>query len=630
MSLKELQLPSIASLRAIAALRSPHLALVRPARIGLGFETTAANQKTLLEVEALLGGPGRLSLPYSLRWLLDVLIGLGVLHRTLGFVHGEVQPEHVVLGEDGVGRLIPVVRAHWVRGEQRAPERLYYLAPEKLLGDTVDTRSDVFSVGVMLWEALNGQRLFETGDVDDIIARMMGGGIPRPHVPEAEAWTEPLALIAERATALDPGRRFDSVARLKEELENACLRYLASAPGMAELFKNPELRLRGHLRESRPPESQRVTLPPHRTPLGGLQAVEPPGAAWVDAAADRFNRASLASLGLEDDDDKTIAKAPTPSDSGAAGARVAPSTPGRGVPRSAPHVNTLLGAPAPTARRSTPAGPDPFWAVRESQPPDSEGPTLIARAAMNVTVPIGTPLPVITPRLAAPSASPPPAVVFPPPRVTAPSLSDWDEPGPGSPSPRGASFSPLVTAPRNEEPYGAVEVAPPRRKRGALWLGIGAALAVGLFAARPWLARQVAAATGALPDRIAPNAQQSEPLTATQPLAATERPDRNEPEAAASAPPAAVGIASTPAVPPERPARWQRSRAGRPSVTDDREPLNAEPAPEETVPEPISAPLPEPEPTPPAAEEPPPAPVPPPPPPPKPKLPPSDPDRYGI
>ena len=88
MSLKELPLPSIASLRAIAALRSPHLALVRPARIGLGFESTGANQKSLAEVEELLGGPGRLSLSYSLRWLLDVMTGLGVFHRTLGFVHG--------------------------------------------------------------------------------------------------------------------------------------------------------------------------------------------------------------------------------------------------------------------------------------------------------------------------------------------------------------------------------------------------------------------------------------------------------------------------------------------------------------------------------------------------------------
>lgn len=187
MSLKDLQLPSIASLRAIAALRSPNLALVRPARIGLGFESSGANQKTLLEVEELLGGPGRLSLPYSLRWLLDVLTGLGVLHRTLGFVHGEVQPEHVVLGDDGVGRLVPVVRAHWVRGEARAPERLYYLAPEKLLGDKVDVRSDVFSVGVMLWEALTGQRLLEATEVDDIIARMMGGGVPRAEPPEGEA-----------------------------------------------------------------------------------------------------------------------------------------------------------------------------------------------------------------------------------------------------------------------------------------------------------------------------------------------------------------------------------------------------------------------------------------------------------
>jgi len=241
---------------------------VRPARIGLGFESAGANQKTLAEIEEVLGGPGRLSLPYSLRLLLDLLTGLGVLHRTLGFVHGEVQPEHVVLGEDGVGRLIPVVRAHWVRGEERPADRLYYLAPEKLLGDRVDARSDIFSVGVMLWEALTGQRLLEAYDVDDIIARLMGGGIPRASAPEAEAWTSPLAEIAARAIAVDPSRRFGTVSEMKDALQSACARYVASAPGMAELFANPEQHARSLIHTSTPPASQRATSPRPTTPTG--------------------------------------------------------------------------------------------------------------------------------------------------------------------------------------------------------------------------------------------------------------------------------------------------------------------------------------------------------------------------
>ena len=89
-SLKELQLPSIASLRAIAALKSPHLALVRPARIGLGFESAGGSQKTLLEVEDILGGPGRLSLPYSLRWLLDLTAQAFARDEELGRFAGNV------------------------------------------------------------------------------------------------------------------------------------------------------------------------------------------------------------------------------------------------------------------------------------------------------------------------------------------------------------------------------------------------------------------------------------------------------------------------------------------------------------------------------------------------------------
>lgn len=638
MSLKDLPLPSIASLRAIAALRSPHLALVRPARIGLGFESAGANQKTLLEVEELLGGPGRLSLSYSLRWLLDAMTGLGVLHRTLGFVHGEVQPEHLVLGEDGVGRLIPVVRAHWVRGEERAAERLYYLAPEKLLGDTVDVRSDVFSIGVLLWEALSGQRLLEAFEVDDIIARLMSGGIPRAQAPEAESWTAPLAAVADRALAVDPGRRFATVAEMKDAIESACSRYLASAPGMAELFENPAIRARNVGRDSRPPESQRVTLPP---------AIEPgstPYAADPHTTSTTVQHVSQAMLRSAHEGATTIQQV---SQLQAALADVEdeltthPKASPMPVARKGAHVNTLLGVAPPIVER-------------DSSPPDE---LTIPRGQIPVPSPLHTPLPP-TPTAVKP-ASMPPRSMTPPQSFAAPQqplsverrpygsippqpLPSARPPAAASASPprdttRGVSLAPLVAAPATRAPAPlaepSFELVTPRKRRGALWLVLGAAAAIGIFAARPWLARQVAAATGMWPE-TAVDAVEPAPTTpvitttGSLPGAIPSADDGGAvPSANATALP--VGIASTPAVPSAPPARGRAPAEAHVVIHDVVDPSIRELARPKEPPA-VAAPAPT---RPPAAAEPPAPTTPPAPPPPpaKPKeVPVSDADRYGI
>lgn len=596
--MKELPLPSIASLRAIAALKSPHLALVRPARIGLGFESAGANQKTLAEVEATLGGPGRLSLSYSLRWLLDILTGLGVLHRALSFVHGEVQPENVVLGDDGVGRIIPVVRAHWVRGEERSPEHLYYLAPEKLLGDSVDVRADVFSVGVMLWEALAGQRLIEAYTVDDIIARLMGGGIPRAQAPEGEAWTAPLSAIAERAIAIDPARRFASVAEMKAAIEGACQRYLASAPGMAELFGNPEARARNHVRDSLPPDSQRVTLPPDKT---ASELPSAPNEAELDAAAERLSRTSFVPPELDEELTTTRNAVPVPL----------PEPDPLPHVRRGKHVNTLLGVPLPAIENREPSAPDsvtlPFAKLAASTAP----PVVIPTISPSASEPPPAPLPFGKTRqqFGIPEATRPED------RIRAVQV------GAGAPTAI-ASAPPAAFAERADSPAPLVaepsfELVRPRKGRAALWLVLGAAAAVGLFAARPWLAQQVAAATGA--DTTVPVHDESQPQAAQSPTT-----PKAGVEVSASAP--AISIASTPPAPSSKTnaARTFGGPREEHVVIHDRlEPDVSPPTPAE----PVAAPEP---PKKEPAAEPPPAPVVAPPAP-KPKpVPVSDADRYGI
>jgi serine/threonine protein kinase len=596
-SLKELPLPSIASLRAIAALKSPHLALVRPARIGLGFESAGSNQKTLAEVEDVLGGPGRLSLPYSLRWLLDVLTGLGVLHRTLGFVHGEVAPESIVLGEDGVGRLIPVVRAHWVRGEQRPPERLYYLAPEKLLGDAVDVRADVFSVGVMLWEALSGQRLLEAYTVDDIIARLMGGGIPRASVPEGEAWTAPLSEIAARAIAIDPARRFGSVAEMKAAIEATSQRYLASAPGMAELFQNPERGARNHARDSLAPQSQRVTLPPtHSMPP---DPVSSPGEASLDAAAERLSRSSFLP---HEPEEVTLARQRGPAPQ--------PDAEPLPVVRQGRHIKTLLGVPVPAVERREPSAPDSVTTPFARPLPTTAPPVVIPTVSPSASDPPPAPLPFGQTRLqfGAPQATQPEHRA-PPAAAALPAIQLAPASAVRIPA---AAVAPVVAEP-------SFELVRPRKRHGAVWLVLGAAVAIGLFAARPWLEQQVATATGSGEPKTK---QDSEATRNAAALATPTGASRDADAASASA----IGIASTPPTPSAQKAPSPARGAPREErvVTHDRL------LPDVTPPAPALSPAsPEPPKEEPAVEPPP--PPPPPPPAPKPKQAPvSDADRYGI
>jgi eukaryotic-like serine/threonine-protein kinase len=679
-SLKELQLPSIASLRAIAALKSTHLAVVRPARIGLGFEAAAANQRTLGEVEAMLGGPGLLSLPYSLRWLLDAMAGLSVLHRTLGVVHGEVEPEHVILGDDGIGRLLPVVRAHWVRGETRLPERLYYLSPEKLLGDHVDIRSDVFSVGVLLWEAITGQRLIEAYTVDAVIARLMSGSIPRARAPEGEAWTTPLAAIAERAIAVDPARRFATVAEMKAAIEGPSLRYLASTPGMVALFQHPEQRLRGRARESIAPQSRRVTLPPTD------------GAGADEHAAARLSRPNLSSVDLEEEltkpkgvtvatvrqashvhtlvgvqpklreressppEERTNPTACISEPAPAAKSRPAatPKQPAAAIEQEAKTVvrslSSLLNEPdAPTTIMRVPVAnrsptPPYFRSPTSSMPPSAS-----AKAELGRTLPLA-PSVAPPPPVPAPSSAPPPAT-FVDPHTTLrlsspPTPADVHRP----PERRitASGFPPMVTPSADAQPYAPLshvsagppssraevvmldpsfELMRPRRRRGALWLLLGAAAAIGAFAARPWIANQLSTAHGE------PTTADQKPLDAAQAKPTAPQPpgnlDQPTPQPSVDAP--AIGIASTPPSPDTHGSalRGPARREDHVVIHDAVDPSVREPAaptPAAREPEPVIAPEPAAEPTPPKEEPPPPAP-----PAPKPKATPvSEADRYGI
>jgi hypothetical protein len=198
---------------------------------------------------------------------------------------------------------------------------------------------------------------------------------------------------------------------------------------------------------------------------------------------------------------------------------------------------------------------------------------------------------------------------------------------PGSAAPRttaevfAAVPAPAVRAPAPVVVEPSFELMRPRKRHGALWLVLGAAAAIGVFAARPWLSRRLAEATGSAEQ--AP--QHGTEATQNAAALATQTTPSAVADTAGATGSSMIGIASTPATPSEnKPAPPSRGAPrGAHVVIDDRLEPDVSPPPP-LAPAPPETPKHEP------AVEPPPPP-PPPPPAPKPKqVPVSDADRYGI
>jgi serine/threonine-protein kinase len=217
----------------IARLRHPNLVRMLPLPGGAGLTPVPGNARRLADFILPTQTFRRFELPHVLCLLLDVLSGLTALHELkldgVGFVHGEVSPRHIYVDEHGTGRLVPLVSAHLMPKPHL--ESTGYVAPERLLGKQVDARADVFSVGVMLWEALAGEQLFPNISADAVLALALGGKLPPLTARAGAAWTKPLCEIAERAIATDPEQRFGSALELSNAIAQAARRELSQVRG---------------------------------------------------------------------------------------------------------------------------------------------------------------------------------------------------------------------------------------------------------------------------------------------------------------------------------------------------------------------------------------------------------------
>jgi len=164
-------------------------------------------------------------------------------------LHRDVTPPNILLDLDGFVKLADFGLARAMdRGRMTRPNvvkgKLSYLAPELVLGSAPSAASDLFSLGIVMWEALTGERLFQAGDDAEVVAMVRDARVPllsfkRPALPYA------LSSAVHRALEREPARRFPSARAMLDVLKEA-LRVLpgsTDAQVLAKSFREARARL---------------------------------------------------------------------------------------------------------------------------------------------------------------------------------------------------------------------------------------------------------------------------------------------------------------------------------------------------------------------------------------------------
>ena len=163
--------------------------------------------------------------------LIDVLYGLHAAHEArnergdpLQIVHRDVSPQNVIVGVDGVARVLDfgiakaAQSAHSPTGVGQLKGKLAYMAPEQVASGVVDRRADVYAAGVTLWEALTGQRMFPPLEFPQLMAQIL----TKEHVPPSQlvpGASPELDAVVLCALERDPGHRYATAGAMATDLE---------------------------------------------------------------------------------------------------------------------------------------------------------------------------------------------------------------------------------------------------------------------------------------------------------------------------------------------------------------------------------------------------------------------------
>jgi len=286
----------------------------------------------------------------------EVLRALHYAQQTLGLVHRDISPHNVLLGFSGDVKLgdFGIAKAQAAASATRTGSikgKIAYMAPEQVDGAEVDGRTDLFAMGIVLYEMLSGKRPFSGASDAELVARIMSAKFAPLHSVRAEL-PEDVAAVVERLLQRDPAARFQTALEAFSAL-TACASYHADSVGLGTWLQGlfPDVQ----------EQPSRVT----RSEAGGRTAPAPVEAATAFALAEtRTSDAKSATVPARKRRRSWLRWAPLP-----AGILVLGALALRSAERPPQDLRAPLGVkppspaapavPAPIAATPTPPAPSP-------------------------------------------------------------------------------------------------------------------------------------------------------------------------------------------------------------------------------------------------------------------------------
>jgi serine/threonine-protein kinase len=248
--------------RLAATLNHPNIVQTYEVVVLAGRPVLVMEYMNGLSLGRILGGAKPAAMPLALHlWILnEVLSGLEYVHNATdldgsprSLVHRDISPQNVFVTYDGHVKILDFGIAkntgsigHTETGLIKGKVR--YMAPEQLIGSAeLDRRADIFSVGVMLWEALTGQRLWEGISEVEVMHRLIQGHTPLPGSVRLDV-APALEAICRKALSPNGDDRYASAAQMQNALESAVLELSLGANSrqlgnfVSELFEDRRLR----------------------------------------------------------------------------------------------------------------------------------------------------------------------------------------------------------------------------------------------------------------------------------------------------------------------------------------------------------------------------------------------------
>jgi eukaryotic-like serine/threonine-protein kinase len=210
---------------------------------------------------------GRLPLDESAAYAIEIGRGLAAAHAAR-MVHRDVKPQNVLIDVEGRAKVTDFgiareLEADGLTATGRVLGTTDYVSPEQAMGHNVDARSDIYSLGVVLYEMLVGSPPFEAETLVGVAMKHVNEQMPdvqvrRPQVSSA------LAAVVDRATVKDPSRRYQEMAEMLVDLEQA-LEVEVSRAGSSTGEATNVLRS--------VPERNRRLMTPRRLSIAGVAVV---------------------------------------------------------------------------------------------------------------------------------------------------------------------------------------------------------------------------------------------------------------------------------------------------------------------------------------------------------------------